>query len=196
MNRYERVKEYILEKHKSGLSPQLFYHSVEHVLDVLNAAEYIGSMEGMNDQEMELIRVAVLFHDVGFTKSHRDHEKAGCLIAENMLPDFGYSSDEIEMIIKMIMSTCIPQTPGNKSEEIICDADLDYLGRDDFFFIAEKLKREMEFTHKKTSEDEWNRIQKEFLEQHHYFTATSQKMRNNKKAAHLAEIKKRIPADE
>ena len=33
-------------------------------------------------------------------------------------------------------ATKIPQTPLTKLEEIICDADLDYLGREDFFEIS------------------------------------------------------------
>jgi uncharacterized protein len=86
---------------------------------------------------MTLLKTACLFHDIGFTISGQDHEERGCEIAEEVLPDLNYDSDQINRIKGMIMATKIPQTPNNKLEQIICDADLDYLGRDDFFSIGD-----------------------------------------------------------
>ena len=48
-----------------------------------------------------------------------------------------------EQICGMIMATKIPQSPKNYLEQILCDADLDYLGRDDFYDIGGTLFKEL-----------------------------------------------------
>ena len=92
----------------------------------------------------------------------------------------------------MIMATKIPQSPKNHLEEIICDADLDYLGRDDFFVIGDKLFAELSMYGIIDSENDWNKLQVTFLEKHHYFTKTALKNRKSKKEQHLVLIKSKI----
>ena len=77
-------------------------------------------------------------------------------------------------------------------EEIICDADLDYLGRDDFHDIADNLRRELRDHGKIKSDRMWDEIQVKFLTQHKYFTKSAIKLRQAKKLIHIEEIKKRL----
>jgi hypothetical protein len=86
------------------------------------------------------------------------------------------------------MATKIPQTPQTPLEKILCDADLDYLGRDDFYSIGSKLFEEMKTRGFVESEREWNLIQKTFLESHRYHTGFSRSNREAKKQQHLQEI--------
>src|SRR5690606_4215820 len=116
----------------------------------------------------------------------------GCDIARQHLPDYDYTPEQIEVICGMIMATKIPQTPNNKLEKIICDADLDYLGRDDFFDIGNKLCDELCMYGIINSENEWNKLQVRFLEHHKYFTTSSKKLRKIKKAENLALVKSKI----
>ena len=87
----------------------------------------------------------------------------------------------MDIICGMIMATKIPQTPLTKLEEIICDADLDYFGRDDFFPIANTLFLELKARDFVASEYEWNKIQIKFFKQHRYFTDTTKKLRAKQK---------------
>jgi uncharacterized protein len=91
----------------------------------------------------------------------------------------------------MIMATKIPQQPKNHLEEIICDADLDYLGTDDYPVISKTLFKEMEHLRPLT-ETRWLEIQVGFLEAHHYFTATATKARKRKKEATLQRLKRSL----
>ena len=89
----------------------------------------------------------------------------------------------------MIMATKIPQSPKNKLEKIICDADLDYLGRDDFEVISNNLYTEfLDFGIVKDHND-WMQKQIGFLEFHLYFTKSSQQLRQPKKMERLTKIK-------
>ena len=132
--RYETVKKFILEKLQGELPQHLSYHSVGHVKDVCQATEEIAGKEGIAGEDLTLLLTAALFHDSGFLFGAAEHEKKSCDIARQHLPEFDYTGDQIEKICGMIMATRIPQTPHNLLEQIIADADLDYLGRDDFFY--------------------------------------------------------------
>ena len=192
MDRYERAKADILDFLKSNLSPSLYYHSFNHVLDVLGAAEFLAGKEGLSDGDLELLRVAVLFHDSGFTIEAKEHEKLGCEIAQKKLPGFGYTHSEIDRIRGIIMATRYPQSPQNLLEEIICDADLDYLGRDDFFEIGNTLLRELNESGRFKTEKDWNLFQEKFISTHSYFTKTANSLRQAKKLEHLEKIRKSL----
>jgi predicted metal-dependent HD superfamily phosphohydrolase len=190
--RFQEVKKFILSKLRKELPKHLTYHSVEHVNDVYGAAESIGKREGIEGRDLKLLLTAALFHDSGFLRGPKDHESVSCDIAREYLPQFGYSDKDIETICGMIMATRIPQTPHNLLEEIICDADLDYLGRDDFFKIGNQLFDELCVYGIISNEIEWNKLQVRFLESHNYFTRTALNERKAQKDEHLRLVKSQI----
>jgi len=189
---FQQVKEFILDKQKKELPKTLSYHTVGHVIDVYHAAENIGSLEGITEHEMNLLLTAALFHDSGFTVGPNCHEEKSCHLAIQYLPDYGYTKREIEKVNGMIMATKLPQLPQNHIEEIICDADLDYLGRDDFFPISDKLYIEFINAGVVNNENDWNKLQVSFFENHHYFTNSAVKLRQKKKEENLCLIKSKI----
>jgi uncharacterized protein len=189
---FTKAKYFILDKLASELPPQLSYHSVDHILDVYSACEMLAKAENIEGAELELLLTAALYHDSGFLVQSTDHEKISCEIVQTHLPGFDYSAEQVDMICGMIMATRLPQSPKNKLEEMLCDADLDYLGRDDFFVIGNKLFSEFRITGIVTSEQEWNQVQLDFLESHRYFTPTANKLRKQKKDDHLSEIRSKI----
>lgn len=191
---YQAAKDFILNKLEKELSPDLTYHGVHHTLEVLEKVEEIALFEGgLNDYEMELLKVAALYHDSGFTEGMDEHEKRGVSICERHLPSYGYGPDEIHIIAGMIMATKIPQSPKNKLEQIICDADLDYLGREDFYDIGDTLYEELKSFGILKTKDEWNKIQVSFLSKHAYHTETNIVRRSSKKDAYLQELRISLP---
>lgn len=186
---YKATKQYILNKLEHELDPSLYYHGLHHTLDVLATVKELCILENVSSKDQELLCVAALFHDAGFTVSNQEHERLGCEIATSTLPEYGYSERQIEQICGMIMATKIPQNPQNHLEKIICDADLDYLGRSDFYTIGQTLYEELYELGILKSEEQWNRIQVTFLEAHSYWTATNIKRRAPQKAVYLTELK-------
>jgi uncharacterized protein len=168
------------------LAPDLFYHGVHHTIDVEQQACSIAFKEKItNPSDLFLLKVGCLYHDTGFLFTYRDHELAGCELAKKELPAFGLTQQQIEIICGLIMATKIPQAPQTQLEEIICDADLDYLGRDDFFPISDTLFEELKARNIVASKYNWNIIQMNFFKQHQYCTATNLQLRAAKKQQHL-----------
>ncbi|CAN5592945.1 hypothetical protein BH11BAC2_BH11BAC2_22760 [soil metagenome] len=181
---------FIKEKLEIELPAELTYHNLEHTLDVTNAALILAHEEGITDQHsLDLLATAALFHDLGFITAYDGHEAAGCILAKAKLPTLEYSSSEIDQICEMIMATRMPQSPKNHLEQILCDADLDYLGREDYPKIAQNLFQEWMLTKRIDDPAQWNRIQFDFLRNHHYWTATSKKKRDHMKLENQEKLK-------
>lgn len=186
----EKAERYILGELENRLDATLYYHGVHHVLDVVNAAAEIAELEGITDEEsLILLRTAALYHDSGFMVTYQGHEAAGCAIAREVLPAFGYQAGQIEQICGMIMATQIPQNPQNHLEMVICDADLDYLGRDDFEPIAATLFEELKARDIVDDIPAWDNVQVRFLEAHSYWTASERARRNAAKQQQLEHLK-------
>lgn len=182
------IQEIILDKLEKELPPYLFYHNVKHTVDVVTEVELIGWAEGCDDEEILLLKTAALFHDAGHTVAYDDHEYHGTLIAREMLPTYGYTQEQIETICSIIMSTKLPPKPRNLLEEIICDSDLDYLGRSDFIPVSNTLFEELKAQNKMKSLNEWNKLQVKFISGHQYFTKTARRLREVNKQMQIKRI--------
>lgn len=189
---YSLVETRILQRLDQELSLNLHYHGYEHTLDVLNAALIIAKAENVNEEELKLIRIAACFHDSGFLYVYQNHEVKSCELAKDSMLELGFRTKDIDLVCGMVMATKIPQSPNNLLECIIADADLDYLGRDDVFEVADKLKRELKYYFNLNDDKIWNEKQVEFLTSHHYHTEFSKKNRNPKKLKYLTEIKNKL----
>lgn len=195
MTQLQKVREFISDKLKKELPLHLSYHNFDHTIDVLQAVESISEQEGVNEEDKRLLLTAALFHDVGFLVGRDGHEEVSCTYARSYLPSYSYHSIEIEAICGMIMATKIPQAPQSYLERILCDADLDYLGRDDFFDLSNKLFIELQAEGLIKDEEEWNKEQAEFMEGHDYKTETSVKLRQPVKEQYIELIKEKIRLD-
>ncbi len=186
---FNGAKEFILLKLSNELSDKLYYHGKHHTLDVLRITEELCREEQIDEYHTILLKTAALLHDIGFVQSNAEHEKIGCEISQEILPQFGYTPGEIRVISGMIMATKVPQSPQTKYEEILCDADLDYLGRDDFYSIGKTLFKELHAFNILDDEKKWNVIQISFLEKHNYFTTTNKKRREPQKQIYIQKLK-------
>ena len=179
------MKEFVVKLLKDNLPLFYFYHNEQHTLYVLKKAVEIAEHENCSPAELRLIKAAALWHDTGITETYVGHEEISCRLASKYLPDFGFSMDEISAIRGMIMATKIPQSPHNKLEEIIADADLEYLGTDRATEISSLLFRELQYIDGSLTKDEWINKQIPFLKSHHYFTKYLKGKREHEKNRYL-----------
>ena len=186
------IQEIILDMLEKELPDYLFYHNVKHTVDVVTEVELIGWGEGCSDEEILILKTAGLFHDVGHTVAYDNHEYHGTIIAKEMLPKYNYSPEQIEKICSIIMSTKLPPKPTNLLEDIICDSDLDYLGRSDFIPVSNTLFEELKAQNKMGSLNDWNKIQVKFISGHQYFTKTARSLREVNKQLQIERIQSLI----
>ena len=90
------------------------------------------------------------------------------------------------------MATRMPPKPNTLLEKIICDADLDYLGRSDMIPVSNTLYKELKEQDKIGTLNDWNKLQIKFISGHSYFTKTAQSLREVNKQKQIERIKKLI----
>lgn len=189
MKKYTELRKKALAILETELPDKLLYHDLNHTLDVLSVCRQYIQRNNIGFQEAELLKVAALLHDIGFTVTYKNHEEKSSEIAKKLMSECGFSNCEFQVVHGLIMATKIPQSPKNDLEKIICDADLDYLGRNDFETISESLFFELKNHSLIEDRESWNKIQIRFLEAHSYHTDFAKKNRQPKKAKRLAELK-------
>ena len=190
MKGYLKLRRKALDILNSKLPKKLYYHNIEHTLDVIKVINQYIKRENIDNESACLLRIAALLHDLGFTDTNVDHEEKSAEMAEELMLEYGFSKNQIKVVQGLIRATRIPQSPKNQLERIICDSDLDYLGRNDFYEISNRLYKELKAASMVFNKTHWNKAQIKFLEAHKYHTAFAQKNRQPKKEMRIIEIKK------
>jgi predicted metal-dependent HD superfamily phosphohydrolase len=186
----EGVKAYVFARLAHDLPPELRYHSIRHTCaDVLPAVERLAALAGVNGDDLLLLRTAVLYHDMGYIEQYTNNEPIGVRIAQETLPNFGYSPDQVEAVVGMIMATRMPQAPQNLLEALVCDADLDSLGREDYLDTSHDLHDELVAYGALIPLKEWYRRQLNFLSSHTYFTEVAHELRDAGKQENIRRLR-------
>lgn len=184
-----RLKNIVTKKIKAEITPDLKYHGLEHVLSVYRVCnDYVKRLQ-IDAHSAWLLRTAALTHDIGIYSSYTDHEAAGIKYIHQLLPTLGYSKKDLTIISDMISATKIPQSPKSLLEQIICDADLDYLGTHNFYSIGHTLYEEFLSRGVIKNEKEWDLLQINFLQKHNFHTDFAKKNREPVKRQYVKELK-------
>lgn len=186
---YAGAVSYALDRLRRELPPNLCYHSVAHTADdVLPAVRRLAALAGVSPEEFALLEVGAAFHDMGYVRTFAGHEALSVEILREVLPGFGFQPTDIKRLAGLVMTTQMPQTPHNLLECLIADADLDVLGREDFFSTSAALWREQASLGKPVSWGDWMNSQLAFLKGHSYFTAVARTLREAGKGANIARL--------
>ena len=183
-----QMKAFVINLLRSRIPSIYYFHDHEHTLYVIDKTIEIAKQENCTEKEITLLSVAALWHDLGYINIYKGHEKESCKLAREYLPGYGFSDDDINTMCGMIMATKIPQSPQTKLEEILADADLEYLGTENVAIEADKLFRELQALNPALTEQAWNQQQISFLQGHKYFTAYCKKNKAGVKSAYLEKL--------
>jgi adenylate cyclase len=182
------IQENLLDRLERHLPKNLYYHSVKHTIDVVTEVELLAWSEKRSEEEILILKLAGLFHDCGHMVSYQNHEFYGAEIAREVLSQYNYTSEQIEEICRLIMATKFPPEPKDKLEEVMCDSDLDYLGRSDFVPVSNTLYQELKERDMIGSFDDWNKLQLAFIKKHQYYTKTARNLREVNKQSQINRI--------
>ncbi|REG88488.1 HD domain-containing protein [Algoriphagus antarcticus] len=188
MKGYRSLRKQVLSNLAANLPKTLTYHALDHTLDVLNVCNQYIKREKLPEEERYLLRAGAIVHDMGFLKGSANHEEVGANMAEIILKDLRVDQKDIEKVKGLVMATKIPQNPKNHLQRIICDADLDYLGRQDYPEISQKLFEELKNMNVISSAQQWKDLQINFLKAHQYHTPFAIKNREPQKQVWLNKL--------
>lgn len=167
--------------------PNLPYHNFEHALDVYSMAVSLAYLEELNYDNFASLRKAAISHDYLVVPGRKDNEERSARIISSYLFEIGDSEEEIERVSNLILATRLPQNPKNLAEAIICDADLDNLGREDCIELGEYVRMEAGIPREK-----WYSAQLGFLKNHKYWTESERRLRDEGKMRNIEMLERLI----
>lgn len=166
----EKAQKYVSELLKT-LSEDYRYHNVAHTFSVVEATQLLGKQYGLSDDELEILALSALFHDVGFVKTFDNHEDASKKIANKFLKEKAYPPEKIEQIQSLIEITRLGQVPETLLEKILKDADFNNLKNGSYYEKGLALRYEWKvFRKRKMKEDEWLWNSYNFWSNHQFYT--------------------------
>jgi uncharacterized protein len=190
---YAGAVAYALNRLRTELPPALIYHNPMHTEgDVLPAAVRLARLSNLAEPDLHLLEVAAAFHDLGQIRAVLWHELIGAGIMSDVLPGYGFSPEEIERVTGMILATELPQTPLNEEQALLCDADLDSLGREDFFATSKALWQERRACGIDIPRQTWLETQFRFIKDHQYFTPAARALRDEGKRRNIELLERLI----
>ena len=186
------LKEKIFDDLSNILDENYSYHNLDHTERVISAAVDIGRNYDLSEKDWRCLLTACLLHDYGFIESHVEHEKISAKLSSQILPKYGFSETDIQIINSLIIVTKLEEKPKNLLESIIRDSDLEYLGSEDFIKISPLLKREWINCNVIKSDSEFYKIQYEFISNHSFYTDFMMKNSLNQKRKNIDYAKSMI----
>ena len=194
-DRLKMVDEYIRDLFRDELPGGIKYHDADHTLHptrgVVAVANRIALSENISEHDRELLITAAYFHDTGYIREYDKNEPIAARMAGRILKLIGYQPGEIENIQKMILATDLAREPETHVEKILCDADLDHLGRDDFFELDGKLRQGRRIRGLDVSDDaKWYEGTLRILKKHKYYTQSQKKLREKEKKKNTEKLEK------
>ena len=190
-----KTREFVEELFAKNADRFLPFHSRQHTIEVVEAAEEIGRKVGLGSEDMEIVTVAAWLHDIGYFNTYAGHEEESALMSREFLESADYPKDRIRRVVGCILATRMPQRPNTLAERVLCDADMSHLGTDDLPKRTEKLRREWgEYSNESVSDLEWMEQNLQFMEEHRFFTEPAREAYAPVLAQHIVDLKERIAA--
>ena len=171
------AERYVAALLKEKLTDDHRYHSLQHTFRVRDAALRLGRSMELADEELELLDLAALFHDTGFTETYEGHEAISRQIAQAFLEDHDYPPKKIEKVLLLIDATYPAKHPASKLEQVIKDADLSNLGSETYFDNLKDLRYEWAvFLNQSYDDEEWFKLNFKFFKEHEYYTPAAREL--------------------
>ncbi len=191
-NLVTKTKEFVFELLKEELDPIYLYHNFKHTERVHESICEIIEGTDITKKEAQILEVAALLHDIGYTKEAENHEEIGVGIAKTFLSSQKVDDDIIDEVCNCIMETKFKNTPQTKLGKIIRDADASHFGKKYFEETSEFLRKELDLRGVKSySPTEWrNENIKVLSKKHQYYTDYALKNWQSRKDKNLAKLLK------
>lgn len=159
------------------------YHNWVHTTQVRDEVLLLARHAGVSNGDLELLNLASLFHDTGFSKTYSGHEDVSMEIARDFLIAHNYPADKIEAILRIIEVTKIDQKPRTKLEALMKDADTSSLGKSHFQIYTNSLRKELNTVQNAVlTKKDWAKTNLRFLDDHEYYSSAGKERYDETKA--------------
>lgn len=186
----KKAEQYVNALLLKELTEDHQYHDLSHTLSVRDASMTMGKKYQFEAEQLEILELAALFHDTGFTRQYERHEDFSKEIAEEFLTGQKYPAAKIQQVKDLIEVTRVGVTPRTLIQKVLKDADFNTYGRT-YIENGQMLRHEWKvFRGQELTEEEWRANNFGFWSQHEFFTGEAHAMFGEEKRKALKKFKK------
>jgi len=187
----QEAEQWVQEFFKENVSAEYVYHDFEHTRAVVEAVDEICRGYDLEPRQVEALKLAAWFHDIGYDLGAEGHEQRSVEHALGFLRARNYPADAIDLVCRLILATRMPNQPKDLLEEIICDADMSHLGKKSYWDRCGRVRQELLLTQGNVmSEQEWVDFELDFMNRHRFFTQVAEELYNERKLRHIKQLRK------
>ncbi|MDX2248779.1 MAG: DUF5706 domain-containing protein [Bacteroidia bacterium] len=169
------------------------YHNLAHTVKVVDAVEEIGRHSKLTAKEIETLKIAAWFHDLGYIKAYIGHEEHSMEMAREFLSTQNIKETRIERILELIEATKLDFEPRNTMEGVMKDADLYNLADEDAISKSQGIRKEWKvFCNRDFSDEEWDKFNYDFFREHEYYSDFGKEFLAAKKKENIRKLKKAL----
>ncbi len=187
------AKEHVKILLDENLGENIFYHNWDHTAEVYEEAIDLAKSAQLNDDQLEILSLAALFHDTGFIKTYEDHETHSQEIATDYLKKIQYPESKIKEVVECIAATKMPHPPVDKTAALLQDADLSNLSFPSWQEKSNLLKKEKEaMLNQDFTIEEWQKENLDFMKNVVYTTKEGKLKYDEKKKINRDNLKDQV----
>ncbi len=178
------AEDYVRQIFEQRIPSDIYtYHNWVHTTQVRDEVLVLARQAGVGNGELELLNLAALFHDSGFSEAYTGHEDVSIRIAQEFLTSHHYPSERIDAIARFIEVTKLEVKPQNDLESLMKDADTSSIGKSYFQIYTNSLRKELNTVQNALlSKKEWAKNNLKFLDEHVYYSEPGKERYTDKKA--------------
>lgn len=189
----KKAEIFVNQLFETKLSTVNFYHNIDHTRRVVDQIAQLAKWEGCSEHETKILKLAAWFHDTGFIEEDSGHEEIGARIARDFLETQQFSENDIELVTSLILVSGKNAIPKTKLEKLMKDADCGHVASDFYFEVSELLRKENTIKLRTSYTDlEWLEGNKDFFENHKFYTDSAKLKWQPLKELNLLEIEAKI----
>ena len=179
----------------AGLPEIYTYHNALHTQDVCEALFEITPYLPLPTSEIDALLTAGVFHDFGYLDSYLDNEALALPYMSMFCKKAGIEETVVLRAHELILETRYPYHPVSEAGKLLCDADIEYIGRSFEYFIsrADNLRNELanaENLH--FSDRQWFAAEVDFLQKNSFFSPVFRELRNAGRVSNLSQLKLKL----
>src|SRR5687768_3232054 len=135
----EKARLHVRRWFAKRMPKHMHFHDLDHTLSVTRSAIALGQAARLPAQQIAILEMAALFHDMGYALAYEGHEEQSARLAQAFLKKNKVSKRDIDLVRSLILVTKFKAGPVSELERIIKDADSAKAGQADFDARSEQL---------------------------------------------------------
>ena len=171
------VEEHVFAKYSENASPDLFFHSLDHIRSVSLQVDLLARAEKLDDRDYINVRLASVFIFYGYVFDYGDPLSAARKRAEEILDVYGFEKQTLDAVTGL-MEIAFQPHQNSMAGMVLHDAVFDFTGRVDFISMADRLYREEMAYGKAYDPKAWFRKTIQMVEQNPFLTETAKRLQS------------------